>query len=328
MAHEIETMAFVGETPWHGLGVRLDAPPSIEEMLKQSGLDWNVVTKPSFIVLDDATAPNGKRVVALDTKAVVREKDMKVLGEVGSSYEPVQNKDAFNFFQPALEQGFCEFETAGSLRGGRRIWALARIKDTTHDVVNGDPVNGYFLLSNSHDGTLAIRCGFTGIRVVCQNTLTLAHHNQKSKLLQVRHTKNVKDALSKLQEIVDWQRGTFKATVEQMKALAHKGCSAEQLRKYVETVFEPEIKTRSLSEESTQESYDRLMEKIEPLFVHGRGNDMPAVAGTMWAAYNAVTEYLTWERGRENDTRLEALWFGASKKTSERAFDEALRTAA
>lgn len=328
MAHEIETMAYVGQTPWHGLGIKLEAPPSIEEMLVQSGLNWDVITKPLYAVVDDASSANGKRALATDSKAVIRERDLKVLGVVGSGYEPVQNKDAFAFFQPAIEQGFCEFETAGSLRGGQRIWALARIKDTTHEVVNGDPVNGYFLLSNSHDGTLAIRCGFTGVRVVCQNTLSLAHHNGKGKLLQVRHTKNVKESLDKLREIVDWQRGTFRATVEDMKLLARKGCNAELLRKYVEVVFEPEIKNRATSEEGAQESFDRLQEKIEPLFVHGRGNDMQGVAGTMWGAYNAITEYLTWERGRENDTRLESLWFGLNKKTSERAYNEALKLAA
>jgi hypothetical protein len=134
--------------------------------------------------------------------------------------------------------------------------------------------------------------------------------------------------LEKLGEIVDWHRNQFKATVEQMKELAACGCDEKTLRSYVEQVFEPEVKTRATSLEGAKEAYDRLMEKIVPLFENGRGNNMKGVRGTMWGAYNSLTEYATWGRGRDSDTRLESLWFGTNGKTNQRAFEVAVKMAA
>jgi phage/plasmid-like protein (TIGR03299 family) len=336
MAHEVENMMFVGQTPWHGLGKAMISPPAtVEEALVQGGLDWRVNSFPMYSNIPLGTTDLQGRAqflkVPLPGQALIRDSDNSVLGTVGDGYKAVQNGEAFSFFNEALAAGLCDIETAGSLRGGRRVWMLAQIKDATHDVVANDPVKAYFLVSNSHDGTLAVRVGFTGIRVVCQNTLSMAHHNNKSKLLQVRHTKNVSKGLEKLKEIVDWQRGTFKATVEQFRHLAKLGCTEATLRKYVETVFEPELEARGQDGKDTEartESVDRLMAKVLPLFQSGRGNNLPGVSGTLWAAYNAVTEYQTWERGRENDTRLDSLWFGQNGKTNERAFEVAMKMAA
>jgi phage/plasmid-like protein (TIGR03299 family) len=333
MAHELEivngnaSMFYVGaQKPWHGLGVQLDSPPSIEEGIRCAGLDWKVDTHPLYANVQDQ---NGVTLPILtDSKAVIRSTDNKVLGVVGADYTPVQNAEAFAFFQPAIEAGFCALETAGSLREGSRVWALARILNTTHDVVAGDPVNGYFLLSNSHDGSLAIRVGYTGVRVVCSNTLTLAHHNDKSRLVQVRHTKNVVKGLEKLKEIVDWQRGQFVATVDQFRTLAACGVNEETLKAYVTEVFAPEVKLRKLTEESEEKSYAKLLAKIVPLFegvgAGGQGNNLQGVRGTMWGAYNSITGYLSHERGRDNDTRLDSLWFGLNQKTNQRAYDVAL----
>lgn len=194
MAHQIENMMSVRKVPWHGLGRVLDKPPSIEEGIIQAGLDWSVKLQETF------TSVNGNQ-VKLHTQAVVRETDGKVLGVVGPSYGVVQNKNAFQFFQPAVEAGLIKLETAGSLRGGRRIWVLARIDGLSAEVLKGDEVRGYFLLSNSHDGTTAVRVGFTGIRVVCANTEHMAH--AEGKLLRVRHTARVNDALEQVQGMVD-----------------------------------------------------------------------------------------------------------------------------
>ena len=359
MAHELEInadgsarMFFVGDKPWHGLGMELDAPPSIEDAIKLAGLDWTVATHNLHANVG-LNADGTVRQVATNQKAVIRSGDFKVLGVVGEDYTPVQNADAFAFFQPAIEAGFVTLETAGSLREGSRVWVMARIKDTTHDIVAGDPINGYFLLSNSHDGTLAVRCGFTGVRVVCANTLSLAHHNDKSRLIQVRHTKNVSKGLEKLKEIVDWQRGQFAATAEQLRALASYNVDSETLAAYVKEVFAPEIEARKPSEnnvtsitaaltpkgrvrksaeQSANDSFGKLTETITPLFegvgAGGQGNNMAGVRGTMWAAYNAVTGYLSHERGRSNDTRLDSLWFGNAGKTNQRALEVALKMAA
>jgi len=343
MSHEIESMMFCGATPWHGLGNRLiDRPKSIDEALVAAGLDWTVKPFPLFsqIPLGSKDAQGRDQFLKVPvngSKAIIRSTDNKVLGVVGKGYRPLQNKEGFSFLDEAITNDFVSIETAGSLRGGKRVWMLAHINGLEQDVVNGDPVKAYFLISNSHDGTLAVRVGFTGIRVVCQNTLSLAHHEGKGHLLQVRHTKNVVSALDKLKEIVDWQKQTFTATMEQFKALTRKGCNEELLRQYVTEVFQPstvkETPVEAAAEETAEETQenatvDKLMEKVIPLFQGGKGQNIAGVSGTLWAAYNAVTEYQTWERGRSNDTRLDSLWFGANKATNERAFEVALKMAA
>lgn len=338
MAHNLEMNAdgtarifYVGEKPWHGLGTALNEPPSIEDGLKYAGLDWTVSKVPlTGLVGHDA---EGKEIrVTTDQCAVVRSGDNKVLGVVGETYETLNNLSAFNFFQPAIENKLVSLEAAGSLRGGSRIWVLGRINNTTTEIVPGDPMTAYCMLSSSHDGSLAVNVGHTQIRAICENTVNAALASDNSKFLKVRHTKNMAKALETIQEIIDYRKRTFAATVEQFKYLASVGCDDETLRKYVEMVFEPEIKNRAANkngdnEESAEKSYDKLYEKVVPLFEKGRGNDLPGVKGSMWAALNSVTEMLTWERGRSNDTRLDALWFGASKKTNERAFDAALSLA-
>lgn len=337
MAHEIEIIDgvartfYVGETPWHGLGVKLDQPPTIEEAISLAGLDWTVSTNQLFANVMTGISQDGQpilRQIPTNTKAVIRSGDNKVLGCVGEDYTPIQNSEAFAFFQPAVDAGLVTLETAGSLSEGRRIWVLAKIANSTMEVVNGDPIEPYVLLSNGHDGKCAVSCGPNNIRVVCQNTLTASLNSKSSKLLKVKHTKNVHLGLKEIQAALDFQKNEFRASIEAMQRMARYGVDQETINAYVKEVFEPEIKARKLSEESAEKSYLKLVEKIQPLMEKGRGNDMKGVRGTMWAVYNGVTEYLTHERGRENDTRLESLWFGVSKATNQRAFDVAMKIAA
>lgn len=318
MAHEVESMFSVNEVPWHGLGVILtESPKTVEEALITAGLNWEVALSPQF------TRYNGEE-LKTGQNAVIRTSDARILGNVGPDYHPVQNKSAFKFFDPAIEKGLVTLETAGSLKGGRRVWMLARVNDSSADIVPGDQVNAYFLLSNSHDGSLTVRLGFTGVRVVCCNTLAMSH---KSNLLRIRHTKNAEMALDEIQEIVDFQRQRFVASVEKMRHLASLGVKETTLRDYVERVFKPEVQKRTVCEEDLKTGLDNIYGKIVPLFEKGRGNDMPGVKGTMWGAYNAVSEFLTWERGRTADTRLDSLWFGEAANTNARAFQQALQAA-
>jgi phage/plasmid-like protein (TIGR03299 family) len=320
MSAEVETMASVVEVPWHGLGrILKDAPKTVEEGLKAGGIDWSVTRVPVTAEFKGHTLNTGHF-------AVIRETDTKVLGVVGPDYHPVQNSTAFEFFNPFIEQGLCTIETVGSLKGGRRVWMLARVNGTSADIVKGDEVNAYFLVSNSHDGSTRVRLGFTGTRVVCMNTLTIAHG--ESDLLRVSHTKNAEVALERIQGIVDFQKQKFSATVEKMRELARLGVSADSLRRYVERVFLPEVKKRTVSDEDAQSALNKIHAKVVPLFEKGRGNDLPGVKGTMWAAYNAVSEYMTWEKGRSASTRLDSLWFGEGGKINQRALTEALKIAA
>lgn len=332
MAHEVETMMSVKEIPWHGLGTILQSAPTTAEAMKQAGLDWNVEARPLFL-------GDGR---AVEAKAIVRTSDEKILGHhVGEDWTPIQNAEAFGFFDPIVSSGQATYETAGSLRGGTRVWVLARVGSEDSVIVPkaDDRVRKYLLLSNSHDGTLAARVGFTPTRVVCANTLRMAHDSAESALLRLLHTKNVKDTLEQVRDIIDLANQRFEATAEQYRRLARTSIVAKDLEKYVSRVFDAPVPT---DPRGSVDEVEELMatfakggqreknakaryEMIAGLFEHGRGNDLPGVKGTVWAAYNAVTEYLSHERPRSSvESRLESLTFGVAGKTSQKALDLAL----
>ena len=321
--HEIEinqtgtaSCFFVGEPAWHRLGTVfpegtvLDIPTAI----KAAGLDWSVRLQPLHMKYDGQEMP-------VRGYATVRDTDRAVLGVVGHTYRPLQNIDAFRWFQPFLDSGDAAIEAAGSLRGGKRVWVLARLNRDPIEVVKGDEIRKYVLLSNGHDGLMAIRAGFTGVRTVCANTLAEAHASDASRLLRIRHTANAVKTLEEVREIMNLADREFTATAEQYKALARKGVSVEDLKNYVRKVFQPKVTLNEIPEE---EQSERLLGKIIPLFEQGRGNDMPGVRGTLWGAYNAVNEYLGYERGNDAN-RLDSMWFGDSARLNQKAFQTALR---
>jgi len=161
MAHEVESMFYLREVPWHGLGVKVAEAPDSAVALKTAGLDWEVARHPVYVdgnVVDDYFAN-------------VRMSDKKVLGIVGKDYRIVQNREAFAFTDKLLGNDGVRYDTAGSLKGGRRVWMLARMDGR---MLLGEEVVPYLLFSNGHDGRHAVRVAVTPIRVVCQNTLNLA----------------------------------------------------------------------------------------------------------------------------------------------------------
>jgi phage/plasmid-like protein (TIGR03299 family) len=180
MAHMIETMAYAGATPWHGLGVPVDADIDVDDMLVRAGLDWGVEKVPLHI------HRGGAEQMVPGQYALVRDSDDSVLSVVGSTYEPVQNRDAMEFFREFCDAGDMTLETAGSLSGGRRVWALASIRDG-FQLAGGDEVSGYLLLTNPHARNEALVAQFTPVRVVCQNTLAMALRGGGSGVFRHRH---------------------------------------------------------------------------------------------------------------------------------------------
>lgn len=346
MAHLVENMLYVGsKAPWHGLGVALANPPTVAEAIRLAGLDWAVVLKDLQLTETGA---------AVDHKATVRATDGKILGVVGPRYAPLQNADAFAWFQPFVESGEASIHTAGSLNEGRRVWVLAKINREPSEIAPGDTVEKFILLSNSHDGTLAVRVGFSPVRVVCQNTLSLAHGTEASKLIRIRHTKSAKDTLTEVREVMNAANQTFEATADVYRNLARRPINAADLRKYVKQVFELPAEDKDLSgkgrtlldsimrrhgeqadlmqelmaserirQQATAAAEGSLLDSIIGNFEGGRGSDLPDARGSYWHAYNAVTEYLSHERGRSQDSRLSALWFGDGATINQRALSVA-----
>ena len=313
MAHLVESMMYVGDTPWHGLGTAIpeDKKISVREAIVAAKLNWQVNLRHVF-----TDHPKGGKLGILDQYAVYRTSDDAFLGMVGPDYVPLQNEQALGWFQPFLDAKEATLETAGSLKGGRQVWALAKIRDGNMDVSNNDPVSHYILLSNAHDGSVAVRVGFTPIRVVCNNTLTLAIGSKASQLLKVRHSRNLHVNLELIRETMKVARHEFSATVEQYRQLHRRGIDVAGLEKYVRVVF-------SLPEDK---GGTELIPNIIYLFERGRGNQ--EAGRTYWGAYNAVTEYLNYFRGRSQDNTLSSLWFGESTNVNRQALNVALKMAA
>lgn len=309
MADGVESMMFVGATPWHGLGVSMPEGTnlSLEKAIVAAGLDWEVELREIF------TQDRRGAVLGIsDYYATCRKTDNEILGVVGSGYRPLQNREAFAWFQPFLDEDMAIIETAGSLKRGRRVWVLARIKGEELRVKGDDVIQNYILLSNSHDGSLAVRVGFTPIRVVCMNTLTQAHESEASKLLRVKHTARIIENLEDIREIMNVAHGELKATVSQYNKLAEKDINQGDLAKYVKVVFDIKDATRS----------KKIIPEVVKLFESGRGSKL--AGETYWGAYNAVNEYLNYKRGKTRDGRLDSLWFGEGSDINKKALNTAL----
>lgn len=306
MPAEIESMMFAGAVPWHGLGNPIpDGLTDIAEGIKAAGLDWGVELIP-LITLDGRVVTH---------KGVQRVTDKEILGVVGPRFVPLQNSEAFEWFEPFLQSGEAYLHTAGSLKGGSRIWVLAKLDRDPLVIRPDDLVEKYLLLSHAHDGTLAVRVGFTPIRVVCNNTLTLAHSDERSQLIRVKHSKQTKVNLEAIRETINTIDQRFNATAEQYKRLADKHINQKDVLSYVELVFGVE----PVEERSKQA--ERLVEDIMTrIYSSSLGNGQ----GSLWDAYNGVTEYLSWKAGRNDSTRFDSLWFGANANLNQKALDTAL----
>lgn len=321
MPAEIDNMISVLETPWHGLGSVLSAPPTTKEAIIMAGLNWTVRTEQLYTELPKADVPDEKEMVEVIGRATVRSDTNEVMGVVGPSYTPLQNEEAFEFFDPFLADGTASIETAGSLRGGRRIWVMAKLNDDPVEIIKDDAVLKYLLLANGHDGSLSCAIGFTPIRVVCQNTLSAALGASASKIVRVRHTRNIAEAVKKIGEIIDARNRAFEATAEQMRELVRMQVDADTLERYVRLVFDrPERGTDEEDLDRETDERKRLTSKVIPLFENGRGTDIQGVRGTMWGAYNAVTEYVSHHRGKDQERRVEQLWFAEGARLTNRAF--------
>lgn len=182
MSANVETMFYVREEPWHGLGVRVEEALSSRKALEFSGLNWNVIQKPIY---------TDNNILISNYKANIRESDEKVLGVVTDRYKIVQNKEAFAFTDSLIGEG-CKYETAGSLQNGKKVWLLARLPGKYK--ILDDEVTPYMVFSNSHDGSGAIKVAMTPIRVVCNNTLNLAINTSK-RIWSTIHTGDINSKL-------------------------------------------------------------------------------------------------------------------------------------
>lgn len=312
MTAAVETMAYSGEVPWHGLGVRVPNDLSPDQMLEKAGLDWEVEKRELYFFGDDEETVY----LAPGKQALIRTSDNTVLDMVGDDWNPLQNADAFSFFNDFVKSGDMEMHTAGSLMDGRRVWALAKVNDA-FAVFKEDVIEQYLLFSNPHTYGMTIDVRMTPIRVVCNNTLTLSLNRQSNRMVKVNHRRVfdpelVKETLGVAKEKLD----TYK---EAAKFLGSKKYKNETLMEYFDRVFP------SLTKKTGEKKYSRNAKLSAEII-----NTQPGAkygAGTWWQAFNAVTYMMDHVVGRSEDTRLSSSWFGSGKKVKENALTTAIEMA-
>lgn len=318
MPAHVESMMYLGDKPWHGLGSQIEENDAydIESCIKASGLNWEVSLEPCYArPTKDMLFDVEINIPAYATLRKVNGK-YEVLGVVGERYEVLQNIDAFKIFQPFLDNKLVRLNTAGSLFEGRRVWILAEILGDPLEISSDDIIRKFILLSHSHDGTQCVRFGLTPIRVVCFNTLSMAHSSDLSNLIKLKHTKNVLNNLENVREIIDLVNQDFKVSLENYKLLSLHSITSEELDQYVKAVFNVN------GDPSTRMA--NTLERIKSYFEYSPGNNLTSIRGTTWAGYNAVTYYLSHEYGRNDENRLAALWFGKNVDMNKRALQIAL----
>lgn len=316
MVAAVEQMFSVKERPWHGLGKIIQTAPTIEEGIKLAGLDWTVDLQEISV---------GGKVIE-GYKAAMRSSDNSCLGIVTNQYKTLQNKDAFNFFEPFLDTEQASLETAGSLKNGKRVWILAKLNrpDMVIDEKTDDRVEKFLLLSNSHDGTAAVRVGYTCIRVVCNNTLTAAEESVDSNLIRITHRGDVVGSLDMVRDAMVAIDASFKTTEEMYKKLAHqKNIRTEDIKKYVQAVYSIRDMNKNyedntaITDEEISAQRKKLIARVEELF------ELEPVKSA-WTMYNSLNYVLNHERGRSLESRYNSVWFESGKRLDKQALKVAL----
>jgi phage/plasmid-like protein (TIGR03299 family) len=273
--------------------------------LIEAGLNFDVQKRPVYLSTGEVV-PEHSAIVRTDTNAV--------LGLVGKKYHPVQNQDAFGVFQKAFDDGLLEIEVVGSLNGGKIVWVQAKVVGDPMIVVGEDTVRPYILLANSHDGSIALRAGFTAVRLFCMNQMAAA--TKRGSLVSMKHTRNIN--LKSLRDGITAGQENLKLVVQSARHLAqHNVPNEEKLFQFTRRSFDLDPNEPS-----------KLDEPVQELFESGIGSNYKLTRGSWWSAYNAVTEYLTHHRGRNADNRVKSLWFGDSSKVVGRALETALEMTA
>lgn len=321
MAHELATtngraaVAYFGQTPWHGLGTKLDNPATADEAITAAGLDYEATLSP---VQTSAGTEIPSR------KAVVRSDTGNVLGVVGKDYVPIQNRDAFSFLDMVVADGGLRYHTAGALGKGERVWMLARLPGHVRVQGTDDVTEKFLLLSNSHNGTSALRVFFTPIRVVCANTLAVAHARGAGQGISIQHKGDLAAKVRQAQAVLGFAHRFYDDLHGHMNRLSGYYPTAEQLTTYFKSLYPDPPEGEKTRAENTRQELFRLFE-------HGRGQEIYGIRHSAWAAYHAVTEYVDHYRPTRAQTpqdrasrRLQSQWFGSGAKLKARAWAAAL----
>lgn len=317
--HLVQSMSYVGATPWHGLGQQLAPNQPIEVWARAANMDWKIEeAEVRFIA---GSGGLGSIHAFPEQKVLYRSDTKEPLSVVSSRYQTVQPREILEFYRDLTEVGGFELETAGVLKDGKKLFALARTGQSV-SLKGRDEVNGYLLLATACDGTLATTAQFTSVRVVCNNTLAIALGDSAG-AIKVPHRSQFDAEAVKRQlgiAISSWDEFMYR-----MKALSERKVKPEAAEAYFRRVLT--YPTSTASDGSTAATNERGIKTVHELFAgRGKGASLASASGTAWGLVNAVTEYVDHQRrARSEDHRRDAAWFGAGATLKEKAWEEALK---
>ena len=325
MSDLVESMAYNGDVPWHGLGNAVDETLTPEQMAEAAGIDWEVLPLPL-----KAYNPETKKftIPGDGWNLITRMSDHKILGPCGPNWKPVQNVQALDFFKKFTEAGHMTMNTAGSLDGGKHVWGLAKL---TKDIVlpGDDVVSGHLLLSNPHIWGKSMTIMFTPIRVVCMNTLMMAMNAGGQKF---RHPHSIEwgpEQVEKAEEALGLGLLLTEQFEEKAQRLATTFVDDNVIDLFVARSVSPKAvsmdkKLKSVSIDRGQ--LNRTFDTVRALVSTSPGAKLKSSEGTLWGALNAVTYFYDHEYGKTVDARMTSSWFGANRRKKEHSFELALET--
>lgn len=321
MAHLIEKMAYVGDTPWHQLGNQLPPKQPIEVWAQKAGMDWTICNTPVRYLAEQAGSLGS--IMTFEDQQVLYRSDTKApLSVVSGRYQVVQPKAVLEFYRDLTEISGFELETAGVLKEGRKFWALARTGKEMA-LKGNDVVKGYLLLATSCDGSLATTATPTTIRVVCNNTLAIALNGATSAIKVPHSTSFDAQAVKKQLGIAVSQWDSF---MYSMKTLSERKVKTHESMNYFLKVL---CQSDNVVDPAQGLMNERALKKVQSLYEgHGRGAELAAASGTAWGLLSAVTEFVDHEkRARSQEYRLDSAWFGQGANLKQRALHYALQLA-
>ncbi|MCX3006575.1 DUF932 domain-containing protein [Acinetobacter baumannii] len=342
MAHQIETMAYVGQTPWHGLGNQLTQNQPIEVWAQQAGMDWRIESSDVSYMAENERGQN--IIMPFSEQRVLYRSDTHApLSVVSQRYQEVQPKQILEFYRDLTEQSGFELETAGVLKGGKKFWALAKTGQSTA-LKGKDVSNGYILLATACDGTLATTAQFTSIRVVCNNTLAIALKGQNSSSGVVKVPHSTKFDADKIKQQLGISVRAWDEHMYEMKQLAQRKVTQQEAAAFFDEVFNansnPAYQDNIIrfnrnsnfnpftpSNDNKTEPNARAMSKVMTMFNgHGRGAELASAKDTAYGLLCSITEFVDHERRAiSTDHRMDSAWFGAGANIKQRGLEQALR---
>ena len=340
MAHQLEQMAYVGQTPWHGLGNQLSPNQPIEVWAKQAGMDWQIESSNVSYMAENHKGQN--LILPHDEQRVLYRSDTHApLSVVSQRYQEVQPKQILEFYRDLTEQSGFELETAGVLKGGKKFWALAKTGQSTA-LKGKDVSNGYILLATACDGTLATTAQFTSIRVVCNNTLAIALKGQDANRGVVKVPHSTKFDAVKIKQQLGISVRAWDEHMYQMKQLSQRKVTQQEAAAYFDAVFNNTSLSIAEQDERFIQYYrqvansidanktepnGRAMSKVMTMFNgHGRGAELSSAKDTAYGLLCSITEHCDHERrAMSQDHRLDSAWFGAGAGLKQRGLEQALR---